>query len=118
MTARSTGGINRDTSQPVVSTLLRVWVVPARTQRSSYLRWSHSQYLRQRKTRRREPPDALVWKENAAFPKGVQIVRLVGDHIKTGDVVVLRIKFPANFQKPPHTHPYSEVVTVISGKIG
>src|SRR5207244_8474901 len=32
--------------------------------------------------------------------------------------VVLRIKFPPNFQMPPHTHPYSEVVTVISGNIG
>jgi hypothetical protein len=29
-----------------------------------------------------------------------------------------RIKFPANFQMPPHTHPYSEVVTIISGVIG
>jgi quercetin dioxygenase-like cupin family protein len=25
---------------------------------------------------------------------------------------------PANFQMPPHSHPYSEVVTVISGTIG
>jgi hypothetical protein len=51
-------------------------------------------------------PDALTWKENPAFPKGVQIATLVGDPTKTGDVVALRIKFP-----PPHTHPYSEVVT-------
>ena len=63
-------------------------------------------------------PDALTWKDNPAFPKGVQIAALVGDPMKTGDVVVLRIKFPANFQMPPHTHPYSEVVTVISGTIG
>jgi hypothetical protein len=27
------------------------------------------------------------------------------------------MKFPANFQMPPHTHPYSEVVTIISGAI-
>jgi hypothetical protein len=50
-------------------------------------------------------PDALIWKENPAFPKGVQIATLVGDPTKTGDVVVLRIKFPPNFQMPPHTHP-------------
>src|SRR3989442_15581019 len=66
----------------------------------------------------RVTPDALTWKENPAFPKGVQIATLVGDPTKTGDVVVLRIKFPPNFQMPPHTHPYSEVVTVISGNIG
>src|SRR4029079_18188201 len=63
-------------------------------------------------------PDALTWKDNPAFPKGVQIATLVGDSAKAGDVVVLRIKFPANFQMPPHTHPYSEVVTVISGIVG
>jgi len=63
-------------------------------------------------------PDALTWKDNPAFPKGVQIATLVGDQTKAGEVVVLRIKFPANFQMPPHTHPYSEVVTVISGTIG
>jgi quercetin dioxygenase-like cupin family protein len=62
--------------------------------------------------------DALAWKESAAFPKGVQIANLVGDPTKAGDAVVLRIKFPRNFQMPPHTHPYSEVVTIISGNIG
>ena len=66
----------------------------------------------------RVTPDALAWKENPAFPKGVQIATLVGDQTKAGDVVVLRIKFPPNFQMPPHTHPYSEVVTIISGNIG
>src|SRR5436305_12770316 len=63
-------------------------------------------------------PDALTWKENPAFPKGVQIATLVVDPMKAGDVVVLRIKFPANFQMPPHTHPFSEVVTIVSGKLG
>ena len=48
----------------------------------------------------------------------MQIATLVGDPGKAGDVVVLRLKFPANFQMPPHTHPYSEVVTVVSGTIG
>ena len=66
----------------------------------------------------RVTPDALTWKENPAFPKGVQIATLVGDPTKAGDVVVLRIKFPPNFQMPPHTHPYSEVVTLISGPVG
>src|SRR4029077_13077214 len=55
-------------------------------------------------------PDALVWKSNPAFPKEVQIDTLVGDPAQAGEAVVLRLKFPANFQMPPHTHPYSEVV--------
>src|SRR2546430_16599010 len=59
-------------------------------------------------------PDAVIWKDNPAFPKGVQLATLVGDLTKAGDTVVVRIKFPANFQMPPHTHAYSEVVTIIS----
>ena len=66
----------------------------------------------------RATPDELIWKENPAFPTGVQIATVVGDPTKTGEVVVLRIKFPPNFQMPPHTHPYSEVVTLISGPVG
>jgi quercetin dioxygenase-like cupin family protein len=63
-------------------------------------------------------PDALIWKVNPAFPKEVRIATLVGDPTKAGETVVLRLKFPPNFMMPPHTHPYSEVVTVISGRIG
>ena len=63
-------------------------------------------------------PEALAWRDNPAFPRGVQVAVLVGDPTKPGETVVLRIKFPPDFQMPPHTHPYSEVVTVISGRIG
>lgn len=63
-------------------------------------------------------PDSLQWKVNPAFPKGVKIATLMGNPTKPGDTVVLRIKLPPNFQMPPHTHPYSEVVTIISGQIG
>jgi len=63
-------------------------------------------------------PDAMKWLENPAFPKGIQIATLVGDPTKTGETVVQRIKFPPNFTMPPHTHPFAEVVTVISGNIG
>jgi quercetin dioxygenase-like cupin family protein len=63
-------------------------------------------------------PQALTWMSNASFPAGVQIATLVGDPGKAGDTVVLRLKFPPNFTMPAHTHPYSEVVTVVSGRIG
>ena len=63
-------------------------------------------------------PDAVKWMENPAFPKGIQIATLIGDPTKAGETVVQRLKFPPNFTMPPHTHPYTEVVTVISGDIG
>jgi quercetin dioxygenase-like cupin family protein len=63
-------------------------------------------------------PEALAWSDNPAFPKGVQIATLIGDPTKSGETVVQRIRFPSNFQMPPHTHSFSEVVTVISGRIG
>src|SRR5882757_7206613 len=58
-------------------------------------------------------PDELVWKEHPVF-KGAQIVILVGDPTKA-ETIIQRVKFPPNCKVPPHTHPYSEVVTVLSG---
>src|SRR6266404_5440920 len=63
-------------------------------------------------------PDALVWKDNPALPKGAQVAILVGDPTKAGEVVVQRVKLPANYQVPPHTHPYAETVTLLSGSAG
>jgi Cupin len=63
-------------------------------------------------------PDALVWKDNPALPKGAQIAILVGDPTKAGDVVVQRVKLPPNFLVPPHTHPYAETVTLLTGSVG
>jgi quercetin dioxygenase-like cupin family protein len=63
-------------------------------------------------------PDGLTWKDHPALPKGAQFAVLVGDPTKTGGVVVQRVKLPANYQVPPHTHPYAETVTVISGSLG
>jgi quercetin dioxygenase-like cupin family protein len=63
-------------------------------------------------------PDALTWKDNPNLPKGAQIAILLGDPTKAGDVVVQRTKLPGNFLVPPHTHPYAETVTLISGSVG
>ena len=62
-------------------------------------------------------PDALTWKDNPNIPKGGQVAVLVGDPTKA-EVVVQRVKLPANYKVPPHTHPYAETVTVISGSVG
>jgi quercetin dioxygenase-like cupin family protein len=63
-------------------------------------------------------PDALVWKDSPNVPKGGQVAILVGDPTKPGEVVVQRLKFPPNYHVPPHTHPYAEFGTVISGSFG
>jgi uncharacterized RmlC-like cupin family protein len=63
-------------------------------------------------------PEALTWKDHPALPKGAQFAALLGDQTKVGDVVVQRIKFPANYQVPPHTHPYAGTAIVLSGSIG
>src|SRR5262249_39957739 len=65
----------------------------------------------------RVKPEELTWKANPALPPGAQVAILIGDPTKAG-VVVQRTKFPPNYQVPPHTHPYAEVVTVLSGSIG
>ncbi len=62
--------------------------------------------------------DALKWADVPTLPKGAQIATLLGDPTKAGEVVVQRLKFPANYQVPPHTHPYIETNTVISGSVG
>lgn len=60
-------------------------------------------------------PDDLKWTTNPAIPKGIEAAILTGDPTQPGSVVVQRIKFSPNAVVPPHTHPYTEVITVISG---
>ena len=63
-------------------------------------------------------PDALTWKDNPALSKGAQVAVILGDPTKSGEVVVQRVKFPPTYRVAPHTHPYAEVVTVLSGTLG
>ena len=60
--------------------------------------------------------DAVTWKEHPVF-KGAQTAVLIGDPSKA-ETIVQRVKFPPNYRIPPHTHPYAEVVTVMSGNFG
>jgi quercetin dioxygenase-like cupin family protein len=57
----------------------------------------------------------VQWKEGPASLPGTQIAVLYGDMTKEG-MFVARLKFPANYKVPPHTHPVDEIVTVISGE--
>ena len=62
-------------------------------------------------------PDKLDWKDEPLLPKGAKSALVVGDPSKAG-VFIAYQKFPPNYEIPPHTHPFTEVITVLSGKLG
>jgi len=51
------------------------------------------------------------------LPKGAQIAVLSGDPTKEGPFAI-RLKIPAGYKIPAHSHPTAEMVTVISGEFG
>jgi hypothetical protein len=60
-------------------------------------------------------PDVVEWKNGPpSLPAGAQIAVLEGDPAKEGPFV-FRVKAPDGYRIPPHTHPKTERVTVISG---
>lgn len=60
-------------------------------------------------------PTQIRWTEGpASLPPGAQAALLYGDPTKEGPFA-LRLKFPKGYKIPPHTHPRTEIVTVISG---
>ena len=62
------------------------------------------------------PPDELKWKDGPpSLPPGAKIAVLEGDPAKEGPFV-FRVKVPDGYRVPPHTHPKTERVTVISGE--
>ncbi len=50
----------------------------------------------------------------ASLPPGAQAAVIDGDPMKAGEFT-MRIKLPANYKIPPHSHPADEHVTVIEG---
>jgi quercetin dioxygenase-like cupin family protein len=61
------------------------------------------------------PADQTEWKDGpASLPPGAQIAVLEGDPTKEGPFV-FRVKVPDGYRIPPHTHPKTERITVISG---
>jgi quercetin dioxygenase-like cupin family protein len=60
-------------------------------------------------------PQEIKWgSAPAVLPPGAEAAVLFGDPTKEG-LFALRLKLPAGYSVPPHTHPVDEVVTVISG---
>lgn len=61
------------------------------------------------------PADKLKWQAGPpSLPRGAMIAVLEGDPTKEGPFV-FRLKLPDGYSVPPHTHPKTERVTVISG---
>jgi quercetin dioxygenase-like cupin family protein len=59
--------------------------------------------------------DKIKWQEGPpSLPKGALIAVLEGDPTKEGPFV-FRVKLPDGYRVPPHTHPKTERVTVLSG---
>ena len=59
----------------------------------------------------------MQWREGPpTLPAGAQMVVLDGDPRKEG-AFTIRLKMPAGYRIPPHTHPTAERVTVISGAV-
>jgi quercetin dioxygenase-like cupin family protein len=64
------------------------------------------------------PADEITFNPGpATLPEGVQIAVLLGSPAEEGPFVI-RLKFPAGYEIPPHRHPQEEHVTVLSGGFG
>ena len=64
------------------------------------------------------PADELKFNPGPpTLPPGAEIAVLLGSPAEEGPFVI-RLKFPADYEVPPHLHPKEEHVTVISGAFG
>jgi quercetin dioxygenase-like cupin family protein len=60
-------------------------------------------------------PATIQWGDAPPnLPKGAKLAVMYGDPGKEG-LFVIRLKLPANYKMPAHSHPTDEVVTVVSG---
>jgi mannose-6-phosphate isomerase-like protein (cupin superfamily) len=71
----------------------------------------------QAQTGRFVDPKDLKWEPVPSYlPAGAQRATLSGDPTKAGPFAY-RIKYPAGYRLPAHSHPSDEVVTVIQGTV-
>src|SRR5690606_8103272 len=63
-------------------------------------------------------PEELQWAPGpGSLPPGVEFVLIEGDPAAAGPLT-LRLRFPAGYEIPAHTHPAIEHITVLSGRFG
>jgi quercetin dioxygenase-like cupin family protein len=60
-------------------------------------------------------PDELKWNDVPSLPKGAKIAVIEGPMNEAVPFTV-RLKLPADYKIPPHSHPAAERVTVLSGE--
>src|SRR5215472_6409330 len=60
-------------------------------------------------------PAELAWTDLPSLP-GVKIAVIEGP-LNEAVPIMFRLKFPANYKVPPHSHPGIEHVTIISGTL-
>ncbi|MBW3563822.1 MAG: cupin domain-containing protein [Acidobacteria bacterium] len=61
-------------------------------------------------------PDELEWNRVGSLPPGATSAVIEGD-LSAREPFTLRLRFPANYEIPAHTHPTTERVTVLSGTL-
>lgn len=62
------------------------------------------------------PDDQQYGPAPDSLPAGAQLAVLHGNPAEKG-MFIIRLRFPAGYAVPPHSHPSSEYVTVISGNL-
>jgi quercetin dioxygenase-like cupin family protein len=61
-------------------------------------------------------PDKIAWRDGPpSLPTGAQFAVIDGDPAKDGEFFAMRLRLPDGYRIPPHWHPVTERVTVISG---
>src|SRR6478735_7359921 len=61
-------------------------------------------------------PDTLNWQDAHTLPPGAKVAILSGNPTKK-EPFIARVKLPANYTIPPHSHPVPEYDTVLSGTL-
>lgn len=61
-------------------------------------------------------PSELEWKEVDSLPSGATVAIIEGNPSQP-EPFTMRLRFPANYVLPAHTHPTTERVTVLSGTL-
>lgn len=59
--------------------------------------------------------DKLDWKDEPVLPGDAKSALVIGDPSKPG-VFMVYLKFPPKYEIPAHTHPFTEVVTILKGE--
>jgi quercetin dioxygenase-like cupin family protein len=60
-------------------------------------------------------PEQIKWTQAPALPSGGLSASIYGNAQKPTGYYINRVKLPADFKVPPHSHPEESVYTVISG---